>query len=115
MVNKWDIYYCSLDPVESSEQRGSRPVLVVSNNAVNHSIPVSTVLPFSSVKEGASIYPTEVFLPPEASGLQKDSVVMIQQIRTLSHKRLTQLVSRLESQEYQGKVLDALRDYFEYA
>ncbi len=115
MVSKWDIYFSNLDPVKGSEQRGSRPVLVVSNNAVNHSIPVSTVLPFSSVKEGTNIYPTEVFMPPEASGLQKDSVVMVQQIRTLSHKRLTQLISRLENREYQRNVLDALQNYFEYA
>lgn len=114
MVNKWDIYYCSLEPVKGSEQRGFRPVLVVSNNAVNRSVPVSTILPFSSIKEGTNIYPTEVFIPSEASGLQKDSVVMIQQVRTLSHKRLAKLISRLENREYQKNVLDALRDYFEY-
>ncbi len=115
MVNKWDIYYCSLDPVKGSEQKGFRPVLVVSNNAVNRSIPVSTVLPFSTVKEGANIYPTEVFIHQEASGLPKDAVVMVQQVRTLSHKRLVKLVSNLENREYQKKVLDALREYFEYA
>ncbi len=115
MVNKWDIYLCNLDPVKGSEQRGFRPVLVVSNNAVNHSIPVSTILPISSIKKGATIYPTEVFIPPEASGLQKDSVVMIQQIRTLSHKRLVKLISHLENREYQKNLLDALQDYFEYA
>jgi mRNA interferase MazF len=114
MVNKWDIYYCSLDPVKGSEQKGFRPVLVVSNNAVNHSIPVSTVLPFSTVKEGTNIYPTEVFIPQEVSGLPKDSVVMVQQVRTLAHKRLEKLASNLESRDYQKQVLDALRDYFEY-
>ena len=114
MVNKWDIYYCSLDPVQGSEQRGSRPVLVVSNNAVNHSIPVSTILPFSSIKEGATVYPTEVFIPSGVSGLQKNSVVMIQQIRTLSHKRLGKRIGHLENREYQNNVLDALKNYFEY-
>jgi len=114
VVNKWDIYYCNLNPVKGSEQKGSRPVLVVSSNAVNHSIPVSTILPFSSVKEGATIYPTEVFIPPEASGLQKNSVVMIQQIRTLSHNRLGKRIAHLENREYQKNVLDALKDYFEY-
>jgi len=114
VVNKWDIYYCNLNPVKGSEQKGSRPVLVVSSNAVNHSIPVSTILPFSSVKEGATIYPTEVFIPPEASGLQKNSVVMIQQIKTLSHNRLVKLIAHLENREYQKNVLDALKDYFEY-
>ena len=114
MVNKWDIYYCNLDPAKGSEQRGSRPVLVVSNNAVNHSIPVSTILPFSSIKEGATVYPTEVFIPSGASGLQKNSVVMIQQIRILSHKCLGKRIGHLENREYQNKVLDALKNYFEY-
>ncbi len=114
MVNKWDIYYCSLDPVKGSEQRGFRPVLVVSNDAVNHSIPVSTILPFSSVKEGENIYPTEILIPAEVSGLEKDSVAMIQQIRTLSHQRLVQLINRLENRNYRDKVLDALREYFEF-
>jgi len=114
MVNKWGIYYCSLDPAQGSEQRGYRPVLVVSNDAVNRSIPVSTILPFSSIKEGMKIYPTEVFIPAEVSGLEKDSVVMLQQVRTLSHKRLVKFISSLENLEYQKNVLDALRDYFEY-
>jgi mRNA interferase MazF len=114
MVNKWDIYYCKLDPVEGSEQRGFRPVLVVSNNAVNHSIPVSTVVPFSSIKKGSNIYPTEVYLPSEVTGLQKDSVAMIQQIRTLFHNRLAQLVSNLENEEYRNNILEALRNYFEF-
>lgn len=52
-VNQWDIYYCDLDRTQGLEQRSSRPVLVLSNNAVNHAIPVSTVAPLSSIKEGA--------------------------------------------------------------
>jgi len=113
MVNQWEIYYCCLDPTQGSEQRGSRPVLVLSNNAVNHSIPVSTVAPLSSIKEGAKIYPTEVAIPAEITGLQKDSVVMIQQLRTLSHNRLTRKLSALSDETYQRKIRDAIRDYFD--
>lgn len=114
MVNKWDIFFCSLDPVEGSEQRGSRPVLVISNDAVNHALPVSTVLPFSSISEGAKIYPTEVAIPSAVSGLNKDSVAMIQQIRTLSHERLTRKISHLGDEQYRKRLLEALKDYFEY-
>lgn len=113
MVNQWDIYYCSLDPTQGSEQRGSRPVLVLSNNAVNHAIPVSTVAPLSSIKEGAKIYPTEVAVPAGISGLHKDSVVMIQQLRTLSHQRLTRKLSELNDEGSRQEIKAALRDYFE--
>jgi mRNA interferase MazF len=113
MVNKWEIYYCALDPTQGSEQRGTRPVLVVSNDAVNHALPVSTVLPLSSLKPGDKIYPTEVILPRSNTGLPKDSVAMVQQIRTVSHSRLVELAGALESQPAKNAVLEAIRMYFE--
>lgn len=113
MVNKWEIYFCNLDPTQGSEQRGTRPVLVISTNAVNHNLPVSTVLPLSSVKPGAKIYPTEVFLPTSVSGLPKDSVAMVQQIRTISHRRLANKVSTITDSETCDKILEACRAYFD--
>jgi mRNA interferase MazF len=115
MVNKWDIFLCALDPTVGSEQKGTRPVLVISNNAVNHNLPVATVIPFSSIKTGAVIYPTEVEIPTSISGLQMNSVVMVQQIRTVSHDRLVKNVSHLNDLIYQAKILEAIREYFEYA
>lgn len=113
MVNQWDIYFCSLDPTQGSEQRGSRPVLVLSNDSVNHAIPVSTVAPLSSVKEGVKIYPTEVLITADLSGLPKDSVVMIQQIRTLSHNRLTRKLSHLSDEDSRERIRKVIRSYFE--
>ena len=113
MVNQWDIYFCNLDPVIGSEQRGSRPVLVMSKDAVNHAIPVSTVLPFSSVKAEAKIYPSEVFLDKAQTGLDRDSVAMLHQIRTLSHERLTRRISHLRDEAARAQIRQALRDYFE--
>jgi len=113
MVNKWEIYFCSLDPVQGSEQRGMRPVLIISNNAVNHNLPVSTVLPFSSIKTGSKIYPTEVSLSTEATGLQKPSVAMIHQIRTVSHNRLLNKIGDVDDIEIREKILQACRNYFE--
>ena len=114
MVNKWEIYFCSLDPTEGSEQRGTRPVLVISTDAVNHNLTVSTVLPISSIKENSKIYPTEVFLAKEISGLPKDSVAMVQQIRTVSNKRLTKVVSKITDINLQNEILDACKNYFEF-
>ncbi|MDR2175895.1 MAG: type II toxin-antitoxin system PemK/MazF family toxin [Synergistaceae bacterium] len=112
MVNKWDICHCALDPTQGSEQRGKRPVLVVSNDAVNHLLPVVTVLPLSSLKRGDKIYPSEVLLPSSVTGLPQNFIAMIQQIRTVSHSRLSELAGRLEDDGAREAVREALRTYF---
>ena len=113
MVNKWEIYYCRLDPTEGSEQKGTRPVIVISTDAVNHNLPVSSVLPLSSVKPGDKIYPTEIVLKTSVTGLPKLSVAMIQQIRTVSHNRLTNYVGEITDRETRKAILDTCRDYFD--
>jgi len=113
MVNKWDICFCKLDPTKGSEQRGTRPVLVVSNNAVNHVLPVSTVLPLSAFKPDDKIYVTEVMLKADITGLPKDSVAMVQQIRTVAHSRLEAPYGHLRDIDARAKILDAIRMYFE--
>ena len=113
MVNKWEIYFCCLDPTVGSEQKGTRPVLVVSTDAVNHHLPVSTVLPLSSVKPGSKIYPTEIPLDTGITDLPKRSVAMIQQIRTVSHDRLTNSVGKIRDAQAQEEILKAVRSYFD--
>lgn len=113
MVNKWEIYFCNLDPTIGSEQRGTRPVLVISTDAVNHNLPVSTVLPLSSVKPGDRIYPTEIMLDKGITGLPKLSVAMLQQIRTISHNRLINLAGKIMDETVQERILEACRSYFD--
>lgn len=113
MVSKWEIYFCNLNPTQGSEQRGTRPVLVVSTDSVNHNLSISTVLPLSSVKDNEKIYPTEVLLPTDVTGLPKLSVAMLQQIRTISHSRLTNRVSMITDNETKEKILEACREYFD--
>lgn len=113
MVNKWEIYFCNLDPAAGSEQRGTRPVLIISTDSVNHNLTVSTVLPLSSVKPTDKIYPTEVLLPTAVSGLPKLSVAMVQQIRTISHSRLQNKAGAISDTETQKKILTACREYFD--
>ena len=113
MVSKWEIYFCNLDPTVGSEQKGTRPVLIISTNAVNHNLPVSTVLPLSSVKPDDKIYPTEVMLDTLITGLPELSVAMVQQIRTVSHNRLISLAGEIKDVATQDKILDACRDYFD--
>jgi len=113
MVNKWEIYYCNLDPTIGSEQRGTRPVLIISTNAVNHNLPVSTVLPLSSVNPGDKVYPTEVLLEMSVTGLPKLSVAMVQQIRTISHNRFGALAGFVKDPETREAVFNACRNYFD--
>ena len=113
MVNKWDICYCSLDPTQGSEQRGTRPVLVVSNDAVNHALPVCTVIPLSALKPGDKVYPTEVRIPAGETGLSVESVAMVQQIRTVSNIRLQPPVGSLDDDGLREDVCETIRMYFE--
>ena len=113
MVSKWDVRFCALDPTQGSEQRGTRPVLVVSNDSVNHMLPVCTVVPLSSIKAGDRIYPTEVMLPSSATGLPKDSVAMVQQIRTVAHARLQAPLGSLENEALREAVRQAIIMYFD--
>lgn len=113
MVNKWEIYFCCLDPTQGSEQRGTRPVLIISTDSVNHNLTVSTVLPLSSIKGGEKIYPTEVLLPTEVTGLPRLSVAMVQQIRTVSHSRLINKAGIITDTSTRKKIADACRNYFD--
>ena len=115
MVKKWEIYFISLNPTKGSEQAGMRPVLVISNDAVNSHLPIFTCIPFSSVKPGAKIYPTEVLLTTEETGLNKLSVLMIQQIRTVSAERVTgAAIARIDDPAARAKILEAIREYFAF-
>ena len=113
MVNKWEIYFCNLDPVMGREQKGTRPVIVISTNAVNHNLPVSTVLPLSSVKPENKIYPTEIILDAKITGLNKLSVAMLQQIRTVSHNRLFNFVGMITDEDTKNNILETCCNYFD--
>ena len=68
MNYKWRIFSADLNPVIGSEQRGKRPVLVISDEDFNIVMPVVTVLPLTSLKEGRKIYPNEVLLKKALPG-----------------------------------------------
>jgi mRNA interferase MazF len=85
-MKRGEIYYANLSPTIGSEIGKRRPVLIVSNNANNQSADMVTVLPLTS--NVSRIYPFEVKLEPEDSGLPKSSKIQAQQIRTISKQRL---------------------------
>ncbi|MEG4630107.1 type II toxin-antitoxin system PemK/MazF family toxin [Microcoleus sp. AR_TQ3_B6] len=86
-MKRGKIYYANLSPTVGSEIDKRRPVLVVSNEANNRAANTVTILPITS--NVTRVYPFEVLLNPEDSGLSKPSKVQAQQVRTISKQRIT--------------------------
>ncbi|MGF1936653.1 MAG: type II toxin-antitoxin system PemK/MazF family toxin [Nostoc sp. ChiQUE02] len=86
-MKRGDIYYANLSPVMGSEMGKRRPVLIVSNDISNSAATTVTILPLTS--NVSRVYPFEVLLNPEISGLTKPSKVQAQQVRTISKQRIT--------------------------
>lgn len=99
-VKKGDIYYADLRPVIGSEQGGIRPVLIIQNNRGNRFSPTVLVAAITS-RIGKADIPTHVFLEKEWKGIRKDSVVMLEQLRTLDRSRLKTYIGCLEPETMQ--------------
>ena len=93
-IRRGDIYHADLSPVFGSEQGGYRPVLVIQNNRGNVNSP--TVIVAAITSRPKTKLPTHVPIPAEMKGLEKDSVVLLEQLRKLDKKRLDQYVGRLD-------------------
>ena len=85
-MKRGEIYYANLSPTVGSEVAKRRPVLVVSNDINNRAASTVTILPITS--NVRRVYPFEILLQPEDSGLPKPSKVQAQQIRTISTQRM---------------------------
>ena len=87
-VKRGDIYYADLSPVVGSEQGGARPVLIIQNDTGNRYSPTVIAAAITS-QTGKARLPTHIDLPVTASsGLSRDSVILLEQIRTLDKRRL---------------------------
>ena len=93
-LRRGDIWLVNFNPSQGSEQRGIRPALIVQNDVGNEVSPVTIVAAISSVTK---TYPINVEIKPSDSGLEKDSVVKLNQIRTIEKKRLIKRLGRLDS------------------
>ncbi len=83
-----EVYSLRLDPVEGSEQRGTRPAVVVSRDAINQASPVIVVCPLTDAHHISRPYPSDVLVKAPEGGLTKDSVVLTGQIRAVAKIRL---------------------------
>lgn len=95
-ILRGDIYYADLNPILGSEQGGYRPVLVIQNNTGNQYSP--TVIVAAITSRPKQKLPTHVVLK-SMKGLEKDSVVLLEQVRTIDKKRLDDFVGNLDRQQ----------------
>lgn len=99
-IKRGDIFYADLSPVVGSEQGGVRPILIVQNDIGNKYSPTVIVAAITSRLTKAKL-PTHIELPRQEYNLEKDSVVLLEQIRTLDKTRLKDYISTLSSQKMQ--------------
>lgn len=111
MVFQWAVMEANLDPTSGAEQKGTRPVLIISNEEFNQAMPNVTILPLTSSKR--RLYPSEVFIPQGKAGQPLNSIIMAHQVRTISKQRLKGLIGYLEDQQLRDEVYAAIREHLD--
>ncbi len=110
IVKRGDIYYADLSPVVGSEQGGVRPVLIIQNDVGNKYSPTVIAAAITSRINKAKM-PTHIELTAREYGLNKDSVILLEQIRTIDKRRLREKIGYLDG-SVMGSVNDALQISF---
>lgn len=105
-VKRGDIYYADLSPVVGSEQGGVRPVLIVQNDVGNKFSPTVIAAAITSQKYKTKL-PTHISVNADGCGLAKDSVVLLEQVRTIDKQRLREHMGTLDTREM-NRVNEAL-------
>jgi len=106
VIKRGDIFYADLSPVVGSEQGGVRPVLIIQNDIGNKYSPTVIAAAITSQINKAKL-PTHIEISAKEYGLQKDSVILLEQIRTIDKKRLREKIGHLDD-ELMDKVNEAL-------
>lgn len=96
-VKRGDIYFADLSPVVGSEQGGFRPVLIIQNDIGNRFSPTVIVAAITAQIQKAKL-PTHVEIDAKTYGLDRDSVILLEQIRTIDKQRLTDKITHLDDE-----------------
>ncbi len=97
-MDRGDIYLANLNSTVASEQAETRPVLIVTRNAINASSPVVVIVPLTKYISSKRIYPSQISIPAtESNGLSCDSIAKAEQIRAISKSRLKTRLGSLSS------------------
>jgi len=95
-IKRGDILLVNLEPVKGHEQGGIRPVLVIQNNIFNKHSPILIIAAITS-KQFTKEYPTNVFVSKQESKLDKDSTVLLNQIKTIDKQRIIKKIGDIDS------------------
>ncbi|PRX39046.1 mRNA interferase MazF [Planifilum fimeticola] len=106
-MKRGDVYFADLSPVVGSEQGGVRPVLVIQNNIGNRFSPTVIVAAITAQIQKAKL-PTHVEIDAKTYGFDRDSVILLEQIRTIDKQRLTDKITHLDD-EMMARVNEALQ------
>lgn len=106
IIRRGDIYYADLRPVVGSEQGGVRPVLIIQNDVGNKHSPTVIVAAITSRMNKAKL-PTHIELDTRRCDIIKDSVILLEQLRTIDKQRLKERICHIDD-ELQSKVDRAL-------
>ena len=106
IIKRGELYYADLSPVIGSEQGGIRPVLILQNDVGNKYSPTIIVAAITSQINKAKL-PTHIEISAKEYGLTKDSVILLEQIRTIDKRRLQEKIGMLDSY-IMNKVNEAL-------
>lgn len=109
-IRRGDIFYADLTPVRGSEQDGIRPILIIQNNVGNQFSPTVIGIPITSQLKKTRL-PTHVPIQSNITGLPKESIILVEQIRTLDKIRLKNKIGRMDSDTME-KVKHALKISF---
>ena len=96
VIKRGDIFYADLRPVVGSEQGGIRPVLIIQNDVGNRHSPTVICAAITSKMNKAKL-PTHIEIDASAYGIEKDSVILLEQLRTIDKRRLKDKVCHLDS------------------
>jgi len=96
-ILRGDVFIAMLDPVEGSEQGGTRRVVVVSRDALNKYSPVVCICPITDADNKKRLYPSHVPIPVGVGGQTIDGVVVCEQVRTISKTRLREQKGKFET------------------
>lgn len=107
----WAVMEAQLYPTKGTEQHGTRPVVIVSNEEFNQVMHNVTVLPITSTQR--RLYPSEVFVRQGTAGLMRDSIIMAHQIRTISKQRLRSLLGYIDEPEMRRQVSESMTEHLD--
>ena len=110
VVKRGDVFYADLSPVVGSEQGGVRPVLIIQNDIGNKYSPTVIIAAVTSQINKAKL-PTHIEISGDEYGLNKDSVILAEQVRTIDKKRLKEIIGHLD-ENLMEKVNEALQISF---